>query len=67
MNKNDQADRTAAILAADKVNMVYMKIKVDTRCSDFTVPKSLVEQLKLVCIQASHEGSKISGGRGGGA
>jgi len=37
----------AGTLAADKVNMINMKIKVDTGCSELALPTSLVEQLKL--------------------
>ncbi len=42
--------KTAGILDAKKVNMIHMPIKVDTGCRELALPKTLVEQLKLVYV-----------------
>jgi len=47
MNKYDQKQKIAGDLAADKVHMVTMKIKIDTGCSELALPTSLVKQLNL--------------------
>jgi hypothetical protein len=40
--------KNAGILDAKKVNIIHMPIKVDTGCRELALPKTLVEQHKLV-------------------
>jgi clan AA aspartic protease len=47
MNMADHKKKLSGELAADKVNMVTMKIKVDTGCSGLALPTALVKQLNL--------------------
>jgi hypothetical protein len=47
MNQDDQKKKIAWELAAEKVNMVTMKIKIHTGYSELALPISLVKQLKL--------------------
>ena len=47
MNGDDHKKKLTGELAADQVNMVIMKIKVDTGCKELALPTSLVKQLKL--------------------
>jgi predicted aspartyl protease len=47
INMVDHEKKLSEELAADEVNMVTMKIKVDTGCNELALPTSLVKQLKL--------------------
>jgi hypothetical protein len=47
MSGMDYEKKIAGELAADKVNLVHMKIKVDIGCSELALPKCMVQQLKL--------------------
>jgi clan AA aspartic protease len=47
MNEADYKKKLGGALTADEVNMVTMKIKVDTGCTELALPTSLVKQLKL--------------------
>ena len=51
MNMADYTEKVSGNLAADKVNMITMKIKVDTGCSELELPTSLVQQLKLDYVE----------------
>jgi clan AA aspartic protease len=47
INEADVQKKLAGVLAASKVHMINMSIKVDTGCSELALPKSLVDKLNL--------------------